>query len=72
MGIVKSLLEILSKGILSLEDIQKKLIDQDANYRRLFLQDGEKVCMIVLENILALMASAKRPHNNTRKLLPML
>ena len=72
MGIVKSLLEILSKGILSLEDIQKKLIDQDANYRRLFLQDGEKVCMIVLENILALIAYAKRPLNDTRKLIPML
>ncbi len=72
MGIVKSLLEILSKGILSLEDIQKKLIDQDVNYRRLYLQDGEKVCMIVLENLLALIAYAKRPLNDTGKLIPML
>ena len=72
MGIVKSLLEILSKGILSLEDIQKKLIDQDVNYRRLYLQDGEKVCMIVLENLLALIAYSKRPLNNSSKLIPML
>lgn len=72
MGIVKSLLEILSKGMLSLEDIQKKLIDQDVNYRRLYLQDGEKVCMIVLENLLALIAYAKRPLHDTRKLIPML
>lgn len=72
MGIVKSLLEILSKGILSLEDIQKKLIDQDVNYRRMYLQDGEKVCMIVLENLLALIAYAKRPIDDTGKLIPML
>lgn len=72
MGIVKSLLEILSKGILSLEDIQKRLIDQDVNYRRLYLQDGEKVCMIVLENLLALIAYAKRPLDDTGKLIPML
>ena len=60
MGVVKSLLEILSTGILSLDDIQKKLIDKDANFRRLYLQDGERVCQIAIENLLALVAYAKR------------
>lgn len=72
MGIVKSLLDILNKGILSLDEIQKKLIDQDVSFRKLYLQDGEKTCMIVLENLLALIAYAKRPLNDTNKLIPML
>jgi len=72
MGVVKSLLDILNAGILSLDEIQKKLIDQDVNYRRLYLQDGEKVCTLVLENLLALIAYAKRPLNKTTKLIPML
>ena len=72
MGVVKSLLEILSSGILSLDEIQKKLIDQDANFRRLYLQDGERVCVIAIENLLALIAYAKRPLSNSSKLIPML
>ena len=72
MDIVKSLLEILSTGILSLDDIHKRLIDQDNNYRRLYLQEGEKVCIIALENLLALIAYAKRPLNNSSKLIPLL
>ena len=72
MDIVKSLLEILSTGILSLDDIQKKLIDQNNSYRRLYLQEGEKVCVIVLENLLALIAFAKRPLNEAGKQIPLL
>lgn len=72
MGIVKSLLEILTSGVLSLDEIQKKLIDQDNNFRRLYLQDGEKVCAITIESLLALIAFAKRPLNNTTKLIPVL
>ena len=72
MDIVRSLLEILSTGILSLDDIQKRLIDQDNNYRRLYLQEGEKVCIIALENLLALIAYAKRPLNNSSKQIPLL
>ena len=72
MGIVKSLLGILSSGILSLDEIQKKLIDQDVNFRRLYLQDGEKVCTITIENLLALIAYAKRPLHDSYKLIPML
>ena len=72
MGVIKSLLEILNTGILSLDEIQKKLIDQDANFRRLYLQDGEKVCAITIENLLALIAYAKRPLHNSNKLIPML
>jgi hypothetical protein len=72
MDIIKSLLEILSTGILSLDNIQKRLIDQDNNYRRLYLQEGEKVCIIALENLLALMAYAKRPLNNSSKQIPLL
>ena len=72
MDIVKSLLEILSTGILSLDDIQKRLIDQNNNYRKLYLQEGEKVCIIALENLLALIAYAKRPLNTTGKQIPLL
>ena len=72
MSIIKSLLYILRTGILSLDDIKKKLIDQDTNFRRLYLQDGEKVCDIVIENLLALIAYSKRPLNNSTKLIPML
>lgn len=72
MDIVKSLLEILSTGILSLDDIQKKLIDQNNSYRRLYLQEGEKVCVIAIENLLALIAYAKRPLNATGKQIPLL
>ena len=72
MGVVKSLLDILNKGILSLDEIQKKLIDQDVSFRKLYLQDGEKTCILVLENLLALIAYAKRPLNDTNKLIPML
>lgn len=72
MGIIKSLLTILSHGILSIDDIQKRLIDQDSTYRKLYLQDGDKVCMIALENLLALIAYAKRPLNNSDKLIPLL
>ena len=72
MDIVKSLLDILSTGILSLDDIQKRLIDQNNSYRKLYLQEGEKVCVIALENLLALIAYAKRPLNTTGKQIPLL
>lgn len=72
MGIVKSLLDILSTGILSLDDIQKRLIDYDANFRRLYLDEGGRVCAVAIENLLALIAFSKRPLNNSSKLIPML
>ena len=72
MGIVKSLLSILSTGILSFEDVLKRMIDQDVNFRRLYLDGGERVCSIVIENLLALIAYSKRPLNNSGKLIPML
>ena len=72
MSIIKSVLDILSQGILSLEDVQKKLIDQDVTFRRLYLNGGEKVCTIVIENLLALIAYSKRLLNSSGKLIPML
>lgn len=72
MGIIKSLLSILADGILPIDDIQKQLIDKDENFRRLYLHEGEKVCAISIENLLALIAFAKRPLNNQGKLIPML
>ncbi len=72
MDIVKSLLSILSTGILSFEDVLKRMIDQDVNFRRLYLDGGERVCSIVIENLLALIAYSKRPLNNSGKLIPML
>ena len=72
MGIVKSLLDVLSAGILSFDEIMKGLIDRDANFRRLYLQEGEEVRRLAIENILALIAYAKRPLNDSGKLIPML
>ncbi len=72
MGIVKSLLEALAAGILSIDDIKKKLIDHDGNFRSLYLQEGERVCLLAIENLLALIAYAKRPLNDTGKQIPML
>jgi DEAD/DEAH box helicase domain-containing protein len=72
MGIVRSLLNALSSHILPMDDIMKAMINDDASFRRLFLDDGEKVCMTALENLLALIAYAKRPLNETGKMIPML
>ncbi len=72
MGIVKALLDVLSTGILSLDDMVKRLVDTDANFRRLFLQEGDKVALLALENLLALIAYAKRPLNGGGKQIPML
>ncbi len=72
MGLVKSLLEALSEGILSIDDIKKQLIDKNAEFRSLYLKEGEKVCLLAIENLLALIAYAKRPLNDTGKQLPLL
>ncbi len=72
MGIVKSLLDVLATGILSLDDIVKKLADSNANFRQLYFNNGEQVCKLALENLLALIAYAKRPLNDSGKQIPML
>ncbi len=72
MGIVRSLLQILADGIFSLDDIKKKLVEVDANFRHLCQKDGDKVCLTALENLLALIAYAKRPLNDTARMVPML
>ena len=72
MGIVGSLLDVLSAGTLSLDDIKKRLIDTDAAFRRLFLKDGERVSLLAIESLLALAAYAKRPLRYSDRLTPML
>ena len=73
MSLVKSLLDILSQGMLSLDDVQKRMIDKDANFRRLYLDTrNDRVCAIVIESLLALIAYAKRPIAHSNKCVPML
>lgn len=70
MGIVRDLLYALKDGILTLDELQNKLED-NAEFRRLRQQYGEKTCSVAIENLLALIAYAKRPLSGA-KMVPML
>lgn len=70
MGIVKDLLYALKDGILTIEDLQNRLED-NLEFRRLRQQYSEKACKIAIENLLALIAYAKRPVT-ANKNMPML
>ena len=70
MGIVRDLLNALKDGILTLDELQNKLED-NTEFRRLRQQYSEKTCGIAIENLLALIAYAKRPLSGT-KTVPML
>ena len=70
MGIVRDLLNALKDGILTLDELQNKLED-NSEFRRLRQQYTDKTCSIAIENLLALIAYAKRPLSST-KTIPML
>ena len=70
MGIVRDLLYVLKDGVLTLDELQNRLED-NADFRRLRQQYTDKTCGIAIENLLALIAYAKRPLSNS-KLIPML
>lgn len=70
MGIVRDLLNALKDGILTLDELQNKLED-NIEFRHLRKQYSEKTCGIAIENLLALIAYAKRPLSET-KFVPML
>ena len=70
MGIVGDLLHALEDGMLTLEELQNRLED-NGDFRRLRQQYSEKTCLTAIENLLALIAYAKRPMGNG-KLVPML
>lgn len=70
MGIVRDLLNALKDGILTLDELQNKLED-NSEFRRLRQQYTDKTCGIAIENLLALIAYAKRPLSST-KTIPML
>lgn len=70
MGIVRDLLNALKDGILTLDELQYKLED-NTEFRRLRQQYTEKTCGIAVENLLALIAYAKRPLSGA-KTVPML
>lgn len=72
MGIVRSLLDVLSAGTLPLDEIKRRLIDTDAAFRRLFLKDGDQACALAIESLLALAAYAKRPLRYSERLTPLL
>lgn len=70
MGIVRDLLHTLEGGILTIEEVQDRLED-NADFRRLRQQYSDKTCLIAIENLLALIAYAKRPLSQT-KTIPLL
>ena len=65
MGIVKDMLGILADGMLTLDELQNKL-EENADFRRLRQQYTEKTCSIAIENLMALIAYAKRPLTNSK------
>ena len=70
MGITIDLLMALKDGILTVDELKDRLED-NADFRRLRQQYSDKTCMIAIENLLALVAYAKRPLSGT-KTVPML
>ena len=70
MGITRDLLMALKDGILTVDEL-KDILEDNADFRRLRQQYSDKTCMIAIENLLALVAYAKRPLSGT-KTVPML
>lgn len=70
MGITRDLLMALKDGILTVDELKDRLED-NADFRRLRQQYSDKTSMIAIENLLALVAYAKRPLSGT-KTVPML
>ena len=70
MGVTRDLLMALKDGILTVDELKDRLED-NADFRRLRQQYSDKTCMIAIENLLALVAYAKRPLSGT-KTVPML
>ena len=70
MGIVRDLLYALKDGILTLDELQNKLED-NSEFRKLRQQYSDKTCSIAIENLMALIAYAKRPLFGD-KTIPML
>ena len=70
MGIVRNMLKALEGGILSVDELQNRMED-NAEFRRLRQQYTDKTCGIAIENLMALIAYAKRPLSGT-KTIPML
>lgn len=70
MGIVGDLLHALEDGVHTLEELQNRLED-NTDFRRLRQQYSDKTCLTAIENLLALIAYAKRPTENG-KLIPTL
>ena len=70
MGITRDMLMALKDGILTVDELKDRLED-NADFRRLRQQYSDKTCMIAIENLLALVAYAKRPLSGT-KTVPML
>ena len=70
MGIVGDLLYALEDGVHTLEELQNRLED-NTDFRRLRQQYSDKTCLTAIENLLALIAYAKRPMDKG-KLIPTL
>ncbi len=71
MGIVADMLKALEGGILTLDNVQNLMEDNNKEFRRLRQQYSEKTCQTAIENILALVAYAKRELPSGRR-VPML
>ena len=59
MQIVRDILAVLKDGVLTV-DVLRDRLEENVDFRRLRQQFGEDVCDIVIENLLALIAFAKR------------
>lgn len=59
LQIVRDLLLVLKDGVLTVDAVRNRL-EENADFRRLRQHFGEDVCEVVIENLLALIAFAKR------------
>lgn len=70
MGIVRDMLWALKDGILTLDELQNRL-EENKEFRQLRQHYSEDTCSIAIENLMALIAYAKRPLSGD-KMVPML
>lgn len=67
MTIVCDLLNALAEGMLTLEELVEKL-KINPEFSKLFSKNSEKTCLTAIENLLALVAYAKRVSSNGREI----
>ncbi|MGL5980666.1 MAG: DEAD/DEAH box helicase [Phocaeicola sp.] len=61
MQIVGDILQLLQHGVKTIDELQQGLSEINSEYRRIYIQNGAKYGATIVENLLALIAYAKRP-----------